>query len=79
MTTIFGLSTIVTTYQAGNGIYDLFDKVLVLDEGKQIYYGPMKEAKPFMENLGFVCVEGANVADFLTGKGLLFPFYSWPF
>ncbi|KAH6706458.1 atrB, ABC transporter [Leptodontidium sp. MPI-SDFR-AT-0119] len=67
MTTIFGLSTIVTTYQAGNGIYDLFDKVLVLDEGKQIYYGPMKEAKPFMEDLGFVCVEGANVADFLTG------------
>ncbi|KAH7333166.1 putative Brefeldin A resistance protein [Rhexocercosporidium sp. MPI-PUGE-AT-0058] len=67
MTTIFGLSTIVTIYQAGNGIYDLFDKVLVLDEGKQIYYGPLKEAKPFMEDLGYVCAEGANVADFLTG------------
>ncbi|KAG4436662.1 hypothetical protein IFR05_007841 [Cadophora sp. M221] len=67
MTTIFGLSTVVTIYQAGNGIYDLFDKVLVLDEGKQIYYGPLKAAKPFMEDLGFVCAEGANVADFLTG------------
>jgi ABC-type multidrug transport system permease subunit len=54
-------------YQAGNGIYDLFDKVLVLDEGKQIYYGPMTQARPYMEALGFVCREGSNVADFLTG------------
>ena len=67
LTDIFGLSSILTLYQAGNGIYDLFDKVLVLDEGKEIYYGPMKEAKPFMEGLGFVCADGANVGDFLTG------------
>lgn len=66
LTDVCGLASIVTLYQAGNGIYDLFDKVLVLDEGKQIYYGPMKEARPFMENLGFVCQPGANVADFLT-------------
>ena len=67
MTDIFGLSSILTLYQAGNGIYNLFDKVLVIDEGKEIYYGPMKEARPFMENLGFFCDDGANVADFLTG------------
>jgi ABC-type multidrug transport system ATPase subunit len=67
LTDIFGLSSILTLYQAGNGIYDLFDKVLVIDEGKEIYYGPMKEARPFMEELGFVCADGANVADFLTG------------
>jgi ATP-binding cassette, subfamily G (WHITE), member 2, SNQ2 len=67
MTDTFGLSTIVTLYQTGNGIYNLFDKVLVLDEGKQIYYGPMKEARPFMEELGFACLDGANVADYLTG------------
>ncbi|KAJ9399507.1 hypothetical protein DTO282F9_3619 [Paecilomyces variotii] len=67
MTDVLGLATIVTLYQAGNGIYDLFDKVLVLDEGKEIYYGPMTEARPFMESLGFVCREGANVADYLTG------------
>ena len=62
-----GLASIVTLYQAGNGIYDLFDKVLVLDQGKQIYYGTREEARPFMEELGFVCDEAANVADFLTG------------
>jgi len=62
-----GIASIVTLYQAGNAIYSLFDKVLVLDEGKQIYYGPMDQARPFMEDLGFVCGDGANVADFLTG------------
>ncbi|KAK6602415.1 ABC multidrug transporter [Botrytis cinerea] len=67
MTDIFGMASIVTLYQAGNGIYNLFDKVLVLDEGKQIYYGPMKQARPFMEELGFICDDSANVADFLTG------------
>ncbi|KAJ5627890.1 CDR ABC transporter [Penicillium lividum] len=67
MTDILGLTTIVTLYQAGNGIYDLFDKVLVLDEGKQIYYGPASEAKSFMEGQGFGYTDGANVADYLTG------------
>lgn len=61
MTNVLGLSTIVTLYQAGNGIYNLFDKALVLDEGKQIFYGPASAAKPFMENLGFVYTDGANV------------------
>lgn len=67
MTDILGLASIVSVYQAGNGIYNLFDKVLVLDEGRQVYYGPLKEARPFMEDLGFFCDDNANVADFLTG------------
>ncbi|KAF4459652.1 ATPase [Fusarium albosuccineum] len=67
MTDVLGLASIVTLYQAGNGIYEQFDKVLVLDEGKEVYYGPLKEARPFMENMGFICHHGANVADYLTG------------
>lgn len=67
MTDVLGLASIVTLYQAGNGIYELFDKVLVLDEGKEVFYGPLKEARPYMESLGFVCRDGANVADYLTG------------
>lgn len=67
MTDVLGLTSIVSLYQAGNGIYDLFDKVLVLDEGKQIYYGPRNKARSFMEGLGFICDSSANVGDFLTG------------
>ncbi|KAI1757888.1 putative ABC multidrug transporter [Xylaria castorea] len=57
---------IATLYQAGNGIYNQFDKVLVLAEGRQIYYGPTSEAKVYFENLGFQCPPSGNVADFLT-------------
>jgi len=59
-------ATIVSLYQAGNGIYDLFDKVTVIAEGQIIYYGPRSEAKGYFEDMGFECYPGANVADFLT-------------
>ena len=59
-------SIVATLYQAGNGIYDQFDKVLVLAEGRQIYYGPSSEAKQYFVDMGFQCPPGANVGDFLT-------------
>lgn len=61
-----GKSIIWTTYQAGNGIFDEFDKVLVLAEGRVIYYGRRETARAYFEALGFVCPRGANIADFLT-------------
>ncbi|CAG1990613.1 unnamed protein product, partial [Fusarium graminearum] len=57
---------IATLYQAGNSIYDQFDKVLVLAEGREIYYGPSTEARHYFETMGFRCPPGANIADFLT-------------
>lgn len=59
-------SIVATLYQAGNGIYNLFDKVLVLAEGREIYYGPTSTARQYFENMGFKCAPGANIADFLT-------------
>jgi ABC-type multidrug transport system permease subunit len=66
MTDKLGLTTIATLYQAGNAVYEQFDKVLVLDEGKQIFFGARDDAVPFMEKLGFFCDPAANKADFLT-------------
>lgn len=62
---------ITTTYQAGNGIYDQFDKVLVLAEGRVTYYGPRSMAREYFESLGFACPKGANIADFLTSVTVL--------
>ncbi|ROV97280.1 hypothetical protein VSDG_04785 [Cytospora chrysosperma] len=59
-------SIVATLYQAGNGIYNQFDNVLVLAEGREIYYGPTSRAKKYFEDMGFKCAPGANVADFLT-------------
>jgi ABC-type sulfate/molybdate transport systems ATPase subunit len=62
---------VATMYQAGNAIYDEFDKVLVLADGLVTYYGPRSEARAYFEELGFVCPKGANIADFLTSVTVL--------
>ena len=56
-----------TRYQAGEGIYDLFDKVLVLDEGRQVYFGSPKEARAYFEGLGYNSLPRQSTADYLTG------------
>lgn len=43
-----------------------FDKVLVLYQGRQIFFGEAAEATAYFENLGFVCPEQQTTADFLT-------------
>ncbi|KAJ5885547.1 hypothetical protein N7495_010057 [Penicillium taxi] len=62
---------IATMYQAGNGIYDQFDKILVLADGRVAYYGPRSMAREYFESLGFVCPRGANIADYLTSVTVL--------
>jgi ABC-type multidrug transport system ATPase subunit len=59
-------TSVVSLYQAGNGIYDLYDKVTVIAEGRVIFYGPRGEARGYFEDLGFVHPDGGNTADFLT-------------
>ncbi|WWC67189.1 uncharacterized protein I206_101096 [Kwoniella pini CBS 10737] len=59
-------TSVVSLYQAGNGIYELFDKVTVIAEGRIIYYGPRSEAREYFEDMGFVHPDGGNTADFLT-------------
>ncbi|CAJ2513218.1 Uu.00g013370.m01.CDS01 [Anthostomella pinea] len=57
MTDISNRTTLVTLYQAGEGIYELMDKVLVIDQGREIFSGPAKDAKQYFINLGFECPE----------------------
>ncbi|KAL8945038.1 MAG: hypothetical protein Q9216_000022 [Gyalolechia sp. 2 TL-2023] len=65
-TELTGATAIVTLYQASQSIYDVFDKVAVLYEGRQIYFGDIHAAKTFFVNLGFECPPRQTTADFLT-------------
>ena len=69
MTDISNRTTFVSLYQAGQGIYDLMDKVLVIEGGRMIYQGPAKDAKQYFESLGFLCPERQTVSDFCTSVG----------
>lgn len=40
--------------------------MIVLYEGRQIFFGKASDAKSYFEDLGFVCAKGQTAADFLT-------------
>ncbi|KAI9319047.1 ABC-2 type transporter-domain-containing protein [Dichotomocladium elegans] len=67
LTDIFKQTTIASLYQASNSIYSIFDKVLVLDQGYCVYFGPTRDAKTYFEQLGFYCPPRKSIPDFLTG------------
>ncbi|KIW15896.1 hypothetical protein PV08_05946 [Exophiala spinifera] len=62
----FGQTCVVSMYQAPQTAYEQFDKVTVLYEGRQIYFGPAPKAKEYFENLGFECPARRTTPDFLT-------------
>ncbi|PWN48587.1 putative SNQ2-ABC transporter [Violaceomyces palustris] len=65
-TNIGHMTTVASIYQAGEGLTQLFDKVLVLNEGKQIYFGPMSEAADYFKEMGFLPQDRQTTADFLV-------------
>ncbi|KZF23845.1 putative ABC transporter [Xylona heveae TC161] len=65
-TELAGTTACVAIYQAPQSAYDIFDKVIVLYEGRQIYFGHTTEAKEFFTNMGFECPDRQTTADFLT-------------
>ena len=65
-TSLSGSTAVVAIYQASQAIYDVFDKVCVLYEGRQIYFGNIEAAKHFFVEMGFYCPERSTTADFLT-------------
>ncbi|KAH7135560.1 ABC-2 type transporter-domain-containing protein [Dendryphion nanum] len=65
-TDINNTTACVAIYQAPQAAYDVFDKALVLYEGRQIYFGRTTEAKRYFVNMGFQCPDRQTDADFLT-------------
>ena len=67
MTNIYKTTTFVSLYQASENIYKQFDKVLVIDSGRQVYFGPASTARAYFEGLGFKEKPRQTSPDFLTG------------
>ncbi|KAI1387652.1 ABC-2 type transporter-domain-containing protein [Hypoxylon trugodes] len=66
-TNLYKTSTFVSLYQASENIYRQFDKVLVIDAGKQVYFGPTTEARAYFEGLGFLPRPRQTTPDYVTG------------
>jgi ABC-type multidrug transport system ATPase subunit len=66
MTDTLNKTTICSFYQVSESIYALFDRVLVLDKGRTIYFGPTKQARKYFFDMGFTCDVRKGTADFLS-------------
>ncbi|KAI9477046.1 ABC-2 type transporter-domain-containing protein [Coemansia mojavensis] len=60
-------AVVASIYQASESIYKLFDKVMVIDEGRQLYFGSTADAIPYFESLGIEKPARQTSSDFLTG------------
>ena len=66
-TDLYKTTTFVSLYQASENIYNVFDKVMVIDGGKQVFFGPAREARAYFEGLGFAPRPRQTSPDYLTG------------
>lgn len=63
---ICNATPLVAIYQCSQDVFDLFDNVVLLYEGYQIYSGPARDAKRYFVEMGWHCPARLTTADFLT-------------
>ncbi|KAF9018675.1 ATP-binding cassette sub- G member 2 [Haplosporangium bisporale] len=59
-----GRTIILTVHQPRSDIYELFDDLLLLCQGKVAYFGKAQSTATYFEGLGYECPAGWNVADY---------------
>ena len=60
------MTTIVSIYQAGESLYELFDKVCVINEGRMAYFGPASRARQYFIDMGYQPANRQTTSDFLV-------------
>ncbi|KAJ3537090.1 hypothetical protein NMY22_g5742 [Coprinellus aureogranulatus] len=60
------LATVVSIYQAGESLFQHFDKVCVIYEGKMAYFGPASCAKDYFIGMGYEPANRQTTPDFLV-------------
>ncbi|KAG5525543.1 hypothetical protein RHGRI_031997 [Rhododendron griersonianum] len=62
---ITDVTILVTLLQPAPETFDLFDDIILMAEGKTVYYGPRSHILDFFDDCGFRCPKRKGVADFL--------------
>jgi ATP-binding cassette subfamily G (WHITE) protein 2 (SNQ2) len=65
-TDVAHMSTIVSIYQAAESLYQHFDKVCIIYEGRMAYFGRADEARQYFIDLGFEPAHRQTTPDFLV-------------
>lgn len=62
----YNRTVVFTIHQPRSNIVSLFDKLLVLAQGKLIYSGDADKCTDYLDAIGQPCPAGFNIADFLS-------------
>lgn len=65
-TDLVRVSTIVSIYQAGESLYEIFDKVCLIYEGRMVYFGPASAARQYFIDMGYQPANRQTTPDFLV-------------
>ncbi|KAG7376667.1 hypothetical protein PHYPSEUDO_012937 [Phytophthora pseudosyringae] len=62
-------TVVMALLQPAPEVFELFDNILLLNDGEVMYHGPREQAVPYFESLDFVCPPDHDVADYLLDLG----------
>ncbi|KAL3669607.1 hypothetical protein V7S43_004992 [Phytophthora oleae] len=62
-------TVVMALLQPAPEVFELFDNILLLNDGEVMYHGPREQAITYFESLGFVCPPDHDVADYLLDLG----------
>lgn len=65
-TDLVQVSTIASIYQAGGSLFDIFNKVCLIYEGRMVYFGPVGLARQYFIDMGYVPKDRQTTPDFLV-------------
>ncbi|KAJ2505251.1 hypothetical protein IWW47_002133, partial [Coemansia sp. RSA 2052] len=59
-----GIATLMTIHQPSARIFNIFDKVILLSQGRIVYFGPTATAIEYFAGIGYQCPMHENPADY---------------
>ncbi|KAI0380351.1 hypothetical protein F5Y04DRAFT_103952 [Hypomontagnella monticulosa] len=59
-------TVIFTIHQPRSNIVALFDRLILLAQGKTVYSGPFSQCQEYFDQVGYTCPPGFNIADYLV-------------
>lgn len=59
-------TVIFTIHQPRSNIVALFDRLVLLAQGKTVYSGPFHQCQDYFDHIGYACPPGFNIADYLV-------------
>ncbi|XP_071156888.1 protein white-like [Mytilus edulis] len=68
-----GHTILCTIHQPSSEVYDMFDQLLLLAEGRTAYMGPAKEGLDFFKEQGYACPVNYNPADYFIMTMAILP------